>query len=73
LTDCHDTPEYHDSADENGRPDFLQNEVTGHFQQYIGDEEHEERNVVIRSLQVEVLLKSLYAGIADVDTVKTKC
>lgn len=57
LTDGNDAPAQHDRAEKDGRSHLLQDDIAWDLEQDVQNEEHEESDVVIRAMHIEVCRK----------------
>ena len=57
LTDGYNAPAQHDRAEKDRRSHLLENDIAWHFEQDVQNEEHEESDVVIGAMHVEVCRK----------------
>jgi hypothetical protein len=68
MTDCsyHQSPEKHDSCEEHPRRKSLQDEVRDGLCTSVGNEEYDQRDIVIEAFDVEIILETGQSRIPDI-------
>ena len=64
------TPKHHDRAQPCRRGNLPNEDIARYFEEDIGNEKHEQSNIVVLTFHVKVFLQTLKSCIADVDSVE---
>ena len=69
--ECHDNaPRDHQEADPQRRPHQFEDDVTGYLKDGIREEKYSERNVVLRTGELEVFHHPCDFGVSDITTIQ---